>query len=211
MKRQHLAEEVKNSLRMDPHPRLGEVIGEDFYWSRPDRVAEGLLGALLVSEKASCYIVETEAYFGDCDPASRASKYKRGRIRRRLGGPPGVLLVYGMHRVLLVNVVAHEPDSMGAVLIRSCAVSSREGVAFIEGPGRVARLLGAARDWDGQPVYANGPLTIHYAGIPRSVIRLHRVGVRRDLPVPLRFAANPPFRPRRYKVGIITDSCGLSV
>ena len=174
-------------------PRKGQVIPRDFYARRPDLVARELLGARLVVDDRSCIIVETEAYFGDCDPGSRARRYKSGRIRKRLFGEPGILLVYGMHGWYLANIVAHEPGSGGAVLVRSCLV----GGSVVEGPGRVSRVMGISLSHDGLPVWS-GPVRVYFAYEPVEVSRHYRVNVASDFDVPLRFAVEGLFRPRRF-------------
>ena len=211
MKYQHLAEALewmRNSLRLDPHPLQGQAISLDFFEQHPQLAALGLIGTILAYPGGYCMVVETEAYLDSCDPASRASKSRRGRIARRLQGPPGILLVYGMHRVWLVNIVSHPPGRGGAVLIRACL---HPHVGAVEGPGRVARLLGASRDWDGIPVN-EGPLVVFHGALvgPGLVRRLPRVGVKLDLPEPMRYALHLPglYRPRNYKPGRIVESCG---
>lgn len=184
-----------------PSPRLRgrECIGADyppiFYARRPDRVALDLIGSIVESPRGRCIVVETEAYFGDCDPGSRASKYKGGRIRRRLFGPPGRYLVYGMHGWLLTNIVAHERGRGGAVLLRSCIA---EDGNLVEGPGRVSRYLGVALDHDGVIVGANESPRIKCGYQPGSITGLHRVNVRVDFDKPLRYAWVDLFKPRRY-------------
>ena len=167
-----------------------------FYERDPALVAVGLLGARLVVElggrRASCAIVETEAYYGPWDPASRASRHRGGRIAARLRGPPGVSLVYGIHGYWMLNVVAHEPGGWGAVLLRGC--EPLEGLpagARLDGPGRLTRALGVDRGLDGVPVYSpESPLRVEGPPGPppgREVARGRRVGVKQDLPEPLRF------------------------
>ncbi len=174
-------------------PKKGQIIPRDFYARRPDLVARELLGAWLVVDNRSCIIVETEAYFGDCDPGSRARRYKSGRIRERLFGEPGVLLVYGMHGWYLANIVAHEPGSGGAVLVRSCLVSG----SVVEGPGRVSRAMGISLSHDGLPVW-RGLVRVYFAYEPVEVSKHYRVNVASDFDIPLRFAVGGLFRPRKF-------------
>lgn len=210
MKDQHLAEALewmRSSLRLDPHPLYGQKVSRDFFEEHPQLAALSLLGSILAYPGGYCMVVETEAYLDACDPASRASKSRRGRIARRLQGPPGILLVYGMHRVWLVNIVSHPPGRGGAVLIRACL---HPHVGAVEGPGRVARLLGASRDWDGTLV-SEGPLAVlHGALVSPGLVRgLPRVGVRHDLPEPMRYALRLPgvYMPKHYRPGSIVESC----
>jgi DNA-3-methyladenine glycosylase len=63
-------------------------------------------------------IVETEAYYGRTDPASRAYK-SSGDIARTLYGDVGRALVYGVHAKWLFNIVAYKPHECGGVLMSS--------------------------------------------------------------------------------------------
>ncbi|MEB3851131.1 MAG: DNA-3-methyladenine glycosylase [Desulfurococcales archaeon] len=172
------------------------LLPRSFYERDPALVAAGLLGAILRRDRrgppASCRIVETEAYYGPSDPASRAARTTRGRIAARLRGPPGVALVYGIHRQWLLNIVAHPEPGWGAVLIRACEpLEGLPGDARTSGPGLLTRALGIDKSLDGVPVYEPGsPLRVEAPlepPPPGSVGRGRRIGVSRDLPVPLRF------------------------
>lgn len=174
----------------------GEEYPISFYHRRPDIVARDLLGSIVASKSKSCIIVETEAYFGDCDPGSRASKYRGGRIRNRLFGDPGMYLIYGMHGWLLTNIVAHGEGGGGAVLIRSCLSSDGE---IIEGPGKVSRFLEVSMDYDGVKVGDNGSPRILCGYKPKRIVELYRVNVRVDFEKPLRYACIGVFKPRIYK------------
>ncbi len=174
----------------------GQLLTRYFFQKRPDHVALELLGTTIRRGQIICIIVETEAYFGDCDPGSRASKYKKGRIRSRLFGDPGVLLIYGMHGWLLTNIVAHEEGSGGAVLIRSCYVP---GQGVIEGPGKVSRYLQVNPSMDGEAVNTPSTFMLYKTYTPKEVMRLYRVNVARDFKEPMRFVFNGLFQPRRYK------------
>ncbi len=174
----------------------GEPFPREFYERDPALVASELLGSVLVRMGVggvrACRVVETEAYYGPWDPASRASRYRGGRIVERLKGPVGVLLVYGMHRQWLINIVAHEPGGWGAVLLRAC--EPLQGMPLDmppRGPGRLSRALGIDKSLDGTPVYTStSPLQVVRPKEPGSgwrIIRSKRVGVTRDLEEPLRF------------------------
>jgi DNA-3-methyladenine glycosylase len=122
-------------------------------------VARKLLGARLVStvggERATCVIVETEAYAGPEDPASHAATVRGLTQRNRaMFGPPGRAYVYrsyGMHWCM--NVVTGPEGVAQAVLIRgvepiegeSLMLRRRGGrVPIGAGPGRVCAALAIA-------------------------------------------------------------------
>ncbi|AKG38342.1 MAG: DNA-3-methyladenine glycosylase [Infirmifilum sp.] len=177
--------------------RSGKIILQDFFARKPDTVARQLLGKLLVNIKLDMagVILETEPYFGPEDPASRARK--GGDLARTMASQPCTALVYGVHRQWLLNIVAHEPNSLGAVLIRGILpVNVASGTAAgkaIWGPGRVTRYLGinkdlhkkflCSEDSEVRPVYF---LDIDEPCVSRS----SRIGVREDLPEPLNFKIN---------------------
>jgi DNA-3-methyladenine glycosylase len=121
-------------------------------------IAKELLGKVLVTswegETTSGRIVETEAYAGELDRASHASK---GRTERTAvmfgsGGRAYVYLCYGIHQMF--NIVTAAEGVPHAILIR--AVEPLEGKEIMlertgkkvwdksitSGPGRVGKALG---------------------------------------------------------------------
>lgn len=136
-------------------------LDEAFFTRSTSQVARELLGHLVVSPPAAWAgqgpqperplvgrIVETEAYLGPEDPGSHAT---RGRHTQAgaLWDRPGlayVYICYGIHDML--NVVAHGPGEVGAVLIR--AAEPVQGLADqpddgLAGPGKLAKRLGITR------------------------------------------------------------------
>lgn len=142
------------------------ILNRNFF-NRPTlTVARDLLGQRLVrdmdGERLSGMIVETEAYIGQEDSASHASK---GRTARTgvMFGPPGhtyVYLIYGMYHML--NLVTEAVDFPAAILIR--AIEPVEGiermrqhrhqnrtVSLANGPGKLCQALAIDRTlnrWD---------------------------------------------------------------
>lgn len=171
------------------------IIPKHFYLRRPDVVARELLGKKLIrSDKLSCYIVETEAYFGPEDPASRARR--GGELADVMRGDVGVTLIYGVHGQWLLNIVAHAEGEAGAVLIRSVLADH-----LVRGPGRVTKLLRIDKSLHKHPVFLmNSELRVENGiEVPEEcVIRRGRVGVKLDLGEPLNFTVSDDCIPDRY-------------
>jgi DNA-3-methyladenine glycosylase len=130
------------------------------FYQREDvvQIAKELLGKVLVTEwkgeRTSGRIVETEAYAGEADKASHASKGRTGRTEVMFGqgGKAYVYLCYGIHQMF--NIVTNVEDVPHAILIR--AVEPLEGVEVMlqrtgkkkmdhtltRGPGNVGKALG---------------------------------------------------------------------
>lgn len=158
-----------------------EPIEEEFYGRPTVRVAQELLGQLLVRERNGQRqvgrIVETEAYGGPEDLASHAARSATGRARLMFGpvGRAYVYLIYGMHNCL--NVVAAAEGAAGAVLIRAL-----EPLANVDlptsGPGRLCRALAIDRSLNDHPL-DHPPLWLARAApVPDEAIGVGpRVGV----------------------------------
>lgn len=121
-------------------------------------IAKELLGKVLITNWDGKYtsgrIVETEAYAGELDKASHASKGRteRTEVMFGAGGQAYVYLCYGIHQMF--NIVTAKEGVPHAILIR--AVEPIEGKEFIaertgkkkwdesitSGPGRVGKAFG---------------------------------------------------------------------
>lgn len=171
-----------------------------FFARDPAVVARELLGHLLLHRSpegtAGGPIVETEAYYGAGDPASRARK--RTPLSEPMWGPPGRAFVYMVHNQWLFNVVTGWPRGPSAVLVR--AVEPRVGVELMtrrrgvdgrdlaRGPGRMTRALGITREHLGADVTRPKSPVVVARGRPMGPVGTsHRIGVSRDLRRKLRF------------------------
>ncbi|RLF06681.1 MAG: DNA-3-methyladenine glycosylase [Thermoprotei archaeon] len=189
---------------------LGNPLPRHFYYGDPLSVARRLLGKLLVrmwrGKRLSGVIVEVEAYYGAEDPASRARK--GGDLARVMAGECGRALIYGVHGRWLLNVVAHEPGGIGAILIR--AIEPREGIELMmenrgvrglrlltSGPGRLTQALAIDKSLHGKPLYTTRHGLWIEPGIEvgeAEIARSYRIGVSEDLDEPLRlYIRGSPF------------------
>jgi DNA-3-methyladenine glycosylase len=117
-------------------------------------------------------ITEVEAYDGEADLASHAS---RGRTCRTevMFGPGGVwyvYLCYGIHEML--NLVTGPRDRPAAILIR--------GLEGLPGPGRLTRALGIDRRFNGAPATRKTGLWLEDRDGPEARFRIRasaRIGV----------------------------------
>lgn len=137
-------------------------LDEAFFERKTPQVARDLLGRLVVSPPEAwageedppeqtrvARIVETEAYLGSEDPGSHATRGRHTQAAA-LWDRPGlayVYICYGIHDML--NVVAHPPEAVGAVLIR--AGEPIDGFEdppddLLAGPGKLAKALGITRE-----------------------------------------------------------------
>ena len=160
------------------------ILTQPFYSRDPVVVARELLGKVLVrtwnEHLLSGVISETEAYLGENDTASHASRGRTPRTQT-MYGPPGrayVYLVYGMFNML--NVVTEPKGVASAVLIRALQpLQGREfmremrksGKGLTDGPGKLCQALAIDREMNGFDLTAgrqlwikdinNNPETIH--------------------------------------------------
>lgn len=121
-------------------------------------IAKDLLGKVLVTnfnaQLTTGRIVETEAYAGESDKASHASKGRTARTEVMYGGGGRayVYLCYGLHQMF--NIVTSVEGEPHAVLIRAVEpIDGREIMlqrsgrpqwhpSLTSGPGRVGRAFG---------------------------------------------------------------------
>jgi len=122
------------------------------------KIAKELLGKVLVTNWdgrcTSGRIVETEAYAGETDKASHASKGRTARteVMFNKGGTAYVYLCYGIHQMF--NIVTNKEGHAEAVLIRGVepidgidVMLKRTGKKILDetltrGPGNVGKAFG---------------------------------------------------------------------
>jgi len=123
-----------------------KVIPKSFYKQNTLKVAQNLLGCFLFRKYRGkiwrAMITETEAYAGEDDLASHAS---RGRTPRTevMYGEPGhayVYMIYGMYHCL--NIVTEKKNFPAAVLIRGISVETQDFASLrLDGPGKLCKFL----------------------------------------------------------------------
>ena len=176
---------------------------KSFYERDTAQVARELLGKMLVHRSpegtTSGRIVETEAYYGRNDPASRASR-KRTKLNWLMWERGGLAFVYMVHARWLFNVTTEREGVPGAVLIR--ALEPLEGLELMKrrrrvteernlasGPGKLTQAMGITYAHHGLDL----TITKSELGIvkgktrPTEIASSHRIGVSADLKRKLRF------------------------
>ena len=177
-------------------------LSQRFYERSPEQVAKELLGKFLLHRSpegtTSGTIVETEAYFGKRDPASRASR-KRTRLNELMWWRGGVAFIYMVHHNWMFNVTAEREGIPGAVLIRALEplggvelMKKRRGLdelrLLASGPGRLTQAMGITYGHHKIDLTKSRALTV-VEGSPSKfkISRSNRIGVSADLKKELRF------------------------
>jgi len=177
------------------------LLNQQFYRRKTDTVAKELLGKMLVrrlrDETLGGVIVETEAYFGEDDPASRAfnglKKYNRVMFEE-----PGRLFIYNVHKYWMLNIIAHS-DGVGGILIR--AIEPTSGIETMKrnrpvknprdltsGPGKLSLALDVDKSLNGLDVTTEAsPVYVLDNDLSFDISTSHRIGVTRDLPEHYRY------------------------
>jgi DNA-3-methyladenine glycosylase len=179
-----------------------QVLPREFYARDPAIVAKALLGGRLLRKVDKSLvggiIVETEAYYGLDDPASRAYHGMKD-YNKAMWNEPGLAFIYNVHNNWMFNIVAHTPDHIGAVLVRAIQPTNgmeimkrnrpgRDTVNLTTGPGKLTKALGITKSLNGVPVFSPmGEINVARNEIRFQIRSSRRIGVRKDLKRNLRF------------------------
>lgn len=159
----------------------------EFFSRDADEVARDLLGKIIVrkigNRKLNAKIVETEAYFGPEDPASRA--VQNGDLRKTMLMRSGTILVYGVHNSWLLNFVTRDEGRAEAVLIR--ALEPLDFEENLKGPGLLTKGLGISKDFHKKDVVGNEEFWLEDNEENIEIVESFRIGVSKDLPKKMRF------------------------
>jgi len=156
-------------------------LGKDFFARKADVVARELLGKVLVVGEKKARIVETEAYFDEKDPASRACK--GGDLRKTMEKEAGTILVYGVHNNWLINFVTGKEGRASAVLIR--AVEPVNFDARTNGPGLLTKALDIGKEFHGAMLGKHVKIIDNKENL--NIVSSKRIGVSEDMDIPLRY------------------------
>ncbi|RLQ96234.1 DNA-3-methyladenine glycosylase [Falsibacillus albus] len=163
----------------------------DFYGQPTLKLAQSLLGALLVSMtpdgSASGYIVETEAYIGPHDRAAHSYNNRRTKRTEMMFHRAGKVYTFVMHTHCLVNVVSGKLEQPEAVLIR--AVEPYAGIDLMcnrrkmpfgknltNGPGKLTKALGITMEQYGHD-FSHPPLFLAEGIQPGKIFSGPRIGI----------------------------------
>ncbi len=163
-------------------------LGKEFFNRRADVVARDLLGKILIRKindgEIKAKIVETEAYFGEEDPASRASKGKT-KTFEIMWKEGGKILVYCVHKYFMFCIVTGEKNKPEAVLIR--ALEPINSDLRLSGPGLLSNSLKIDKTYYGKDIFDLEDLWIEDSSIDFEIIETKRIGVNEEKPLNLRF------------------------
>ncbi len=194
-----------------------KILPKRFYNRDPEIVAKELLGKKLIRKIGHFILegvtVETEAYYGLNDPASRAFLGKKN-YNRPMWQEPGRAFIYNVHKYWMFNVIAHEPTKVGAVLVRAIEPtvgidimkrnrSVKNLVNLTNGPGKLTLALKIDKSINGLPVTSKGSNIIIAEGsiTPKKIRSSNRIGVKKDLERYLRFyIGDNKFISRKQKI-----------
>ena len=142
-------------------------------------------------------IVESEAYLNEADRASHAAWSKRGQdVMKRAPGTVYIYRSYGLH--WMFNIVAHLPETVGAVLIR--AVEPLEGIERMQerrkkidvkqlasGPGKLCQAFGIDGALHKVDLTTSDEVWISPRTDAPPIVIGERIGITKSADLPLRF------------------------
>jgi len=162
------------------------MIKREFFERDAEVVARELLGKILMrnlnGKIMKAKIVETEAYYNEKDPASRACK--NGDLKETMKMKGGNILVYGVHANWLMNIVTGNEGKAEAVLLR--ALEPLNFKAKTSGPGLLCKALGIDKGFHKKEI-PNDELWLEDSKEKFEIIAGKRIGVKKDLSRNLRF------------------------
>ncbi len=152
------------------------LIKKNFYNQDTIKVAKRLLGCYLVRKYRGkiirAKIIETEAYQGENDLASHASKGKTERNKAMFGEPGRayIYLIYGMY--YMFNIVTEKKNFPAAVLIRGLSNDYQiktknqkkriKKLKKLDGPGKLTKNLVIGKSFNGWDLTKGEKIWLEY-------------------------------------------------
>jgi len=170
-------------------------LNKEFFERKAEIVAKDLLGKIIcrkIKKKIlKAKIVETEAYYDEKDPASRACK--NGDLRETMKSEAGTILVYGVHNNWLINFVTGKKGKAEAVLLR--ALEPLNFKTKTNGPGLLTKALLIDKKFHKKDITNNKELWIENPFIKEKfeIKESKRIGIKKDLNRKLRFYIQSKF------------------
>jgi len=178
-------------------------VSGSFYARSTVTVARDLIGKALLHRVADRWlggwIVETEAYLHQRDPASHSARGKTAS-NASMFAAPGTLYVYPIHAKYCLNAVTEDEGRGAAVLIRAlepvwgleqmmAARGHRDMRRLTRGPAMLCQALGIDRRHDGRCLLVDPDLGIFDPTrlSPRLVATTKRIGISKARHRNLRF------------------------
>lgn len=160
----------------------------NFFNRKAEIVAKELLGKILIrkirNKELKSKIVETEAYYGSKDPASRA--YRKTNMSKIMWEKAGTIFIYNVHKYNMLNIVTEKDGIPGAILIR--ALEPLNFKANLSGPGKLTEFLKITKDkFNNTHLTETGKIEILDNKDEIKIKSSNRIGVSRDLKKKLRF------------------------
>jgi len=159
------------------------MLSKDFFNRDSRIVAKELLGKIIILNGKKARIVETEAYLGEKDNASWASKGEN-KVSKMMAEKYGKILIYNVHMYKMLNFVTGNIGKKGAVLIR--AVEPLNFESRCNGPGLLTLALEIGDEFHGKNI-GKEIIVIDDGENDFEIINCNRIGVRENDFEPLRF------------------------
>ena len=183
------------------------ILTQEFYSRDTAIVAKELLGKIFcrkIGDKILAgKIVETEAYYGFKDPASKAFVGKKTKVNEHMWGPAGRVFVYTIHNLWMFNITTGTEDSPSGVLIRAiepwreieemfCNRKKKNKkvdkvIELCSGPGKLSQCFLIDRKVQCTDVTRVSDVFVLDNQEVFKIESSHRIGVSRDLRKKLRF------------------------
>jgi len=177
------------------------TLPQSFYKRDTASVAKDLLGKFLISKANNKVligkIVETEAYYGEKDPCSRAKTTPK--MAKPMWDEPGKAFVYMVHNNWLLNVVTEKKGKPAAVLIRALEPVAevemmekhrkKRGKEMTNGPGKLTAAMKIGKHHNLTSLHEpwNDLRIVQLSKERIKFCTSNRVGVKHDLKRKLRF------------------------